>query len=66
MVENGVSDGGRVSAHQVLEERRSPWIAAINAADTDGFVAVLKEDAVWPPMGRSGIPPETGGAKLRG
>lgn len=52
-------DPGSVEA---ISQRRNQWIAAINAADADGFVAVLTEDAVWLPMAQAGI---TGKEQIR-
>lgn len=46
---------GDLSALREIEGRRNSWIAAINAGDAAGFVAVLAEDAVWLPAGRAAI-----------
>lgn len=43
------------NALQEIARRRDSWIAAINAGDADGFVAVLAQDAVWLPWGRPAI-----------
>ncbi len=43
------------SAKSEIKRRRDDWIAAINTSDADGFVAVVAEDAVWLPAGRSAI-----------
>lgn len=42
-------------ARREIDRQRDRWIAAINAGDADGFVAVLAEDAVWLPWGRPAI-----------
>ncbi len=44
-----------VGAVEAIGQRRISWIAAINAGDPDGFVAVLANDAVWLPWGQSAI-----------
>lgn len=50
-----MTDPDEVAAREAIRQRRESWIAAINAGDADGFVAVLAEDAVWLPSGRSAI-----------
>jgi uncharacterized protein (TIGR02246 family) len=39
----------------VIASRREKWIAAINAGDAEGFVAVLTDDAVWLPWQQPAI-----------
>ena len=42
-------------ARAEIAHSRAAWIAAINAADADAFVAVLAEDAVWLPWGNPAL-----------
>ncbi len=44
-----------VGAVEAIGQRRISWIAAINAGDPDGFVAVLADDAVWLPWGQPAV-----------
>ncbi len=46
---------GEARALEEIAGRRDAWIAAINAGDPDGFVAVLTDDAVWLPWGQPAI-----------
>lgn len=40
---------------EAIDSQRARWINAINASDAAGFVAILCDDAVWLPWGRSAI-----------
>ena len=44
-----------VADRAAIDSQRTGWINAINTSDAAGFVAVLCDDAVWLPWGRSAI-----------
>lgn len=53
--EQTVEEPTDLSDLREIDRQRESWIAAINASDAGGFVAVLAEDAVWLPAGRTAI-----------